>query len=100
MGYTANVEKYILVDDCKDGGLYRIYARNFSLGVYNKQKQGFIGIRRKFTMIFLDMEFHWDTGVPYGTVKPYKFIGYCPEDVDEKNDNLFKWLKEMNDLYL
>jgi hypothetical protein len=100
MGYTANVEDYLSLEKCKHSGLYRIYARNFSLGVYNLKEQGFIGIRRKFTMVFLDLEYHWDTGEPYGTAKPYEFLEFCPLFVGEKNDKLMEWLKEKNKHYL
>jgi hypothetical protein len=100
MGFTANVKNYISLDECTHSGLYRIYARNFSLGVYNQKDQGFIGIRQKFTMVYLDLEFHWDTGAPYGTVKPSEFLEWCPVDVDEKNDKLFEWLKERREHYL
>ena len=99
MGFTANVKDYIPLDELKDGGLYRIYARNFSLGVYDLREQGFVGIRQKFTMVFLDTEFHWDTGVPYGTVKPIEFLEMCPIGFD-LNDSLLEWLKEKNKLYL
>ena len=99
MGFTANVNEYMSIDECKNGGLYRIYARNFSLGVYTLKEQGFVGVRQKFTMEFLDTEFHWDTGAPYGTVKPIEFLEMCPIGFDF-NDSLFEWLKEKNKHYL
>jgi len=100
MGYTTNVEDYLPIEKCEHTGLYMILARNFTLGVYHQKKQGFIGIRQKFTMEFLDMEYHWDTGAPYGTVKPLEFLEWCPVYVGEKNKLLMEWLKEKNEHYL
>lgn len=97
-------EGFISVDECEDGFLYKVDARNFSLGVYNEHQKGFIGIRQKFKMIFLDLEYHWDTGAPYGTVKPIKKIKKCPIKFDrmmsvndrkfDENKKLFNWLKK------
>lgn len=100
MGFIENVKDYIPVDDCIHGGLYKVYARNFSLGVYNKREQGFIGIRHKFTMEFLDTEYHWDTGAPYGTVKPTDLLEHSPYYVTTRSNQLFEWLKEKNKQYL
>jgi hypothetical protein len=62
---------YIPVDECQDRRLYRIHSRNLNIvGVYNAEHQGFIGIREKFGSRYLFMEFHWDTGMPFGTVQP------------------------------
>jgi hypothetical protein len=93
-------EKYLKIDDCVQGGLYEVDARNFKLGVYNKEQQGFIGIRYKFGSEFLDLEFHWDTGAPYGTVKPIEYLEECPHEAkDEKNPELLKWLLEKREEY-
>lgn len=100
MGFIENIEEYISLDDCIHGGLYRVYARNFSLGVYEKEKQGFIGIRHKFKMKFLDLEFHWDTGPPYGTVKPIELLEHSLYYVTPRSNQLFEWLKEKNEHYL
>ena len=89
--------------ECKHGYLYKIDARNFTLGVYNKDEEGFLGIRRKFNFRFIEIEFHWDTGEPYGTVKPLELLEKCPIDLDfdlhqysDTKDELFKWLEERN----
>ncbi len=86
--------EYLKIDDCIHGSLYKIDARNFSLGVYSKKEQGFIGIRYKFGSEFLALEFHFDTGAPFGTVKPLEYIEECPHEVSGVNEELFKWLKE------
>lgn len=53
-------DKYIKLDDCIHGNLYKINARNFNLGVYTLGEQGFLGIRYKFGSEFLALEYHWD----------------------------------------
>lgn len=55
------------MDQCIKGRLYRIGCRNLSLGVYDGN-EGFVGIRHKFNSRFLDTEYHFDQGPPYGTV--------------------------------
>lgn len=70
----------ITLQDCKPRGLYRIDARNFSLGVYNGVSKGFYGLRYKFGNTFIDEEFHWDTGAPHGTAKPLEAL---PESLPE-----------------
>ena len=96
-----HIEEYLSLDECIDGGLYRLYGRNFQLGVYTKRHQGFIGIRHKFSFEFLDLEFHWDTGAPYGTVKPITYLEKCPLDnIEEKNNDLLKWLLNKTKHYL
>jgi hypothetical protein len=67
----------IPIEDCKKGYLYLINSRNLDLAVYDGDG-GFIGIREKFGQRFLFTEFHWDTGEPYGTVRPQEELEYCP----------------------
>lgn len=108
------MKNYIPIEECIHGGLYRFYARNFFLGIYNEKKKGFIGVREKFNSKYLFIEYHWDIGMPYGTVKPFNFLEQCPlEDiepyhffVDEKgyncfkdNEELRKWLDEKIEEY-
>lgn len=94
---------WIKLEDCKHGGLYKIHARNFSLGVFDEKQQGFVGIREKFGDEYLFVEYHWDTGAPYGTVKPNEFIKMCSiknlntsikkNKIYHTNKKLFEWLK-------
>lgn len=98
------IYKWLSLGDCEHGFLYLVNARNFTYGVYNEKQKGFIGIRHKFKMVFLDLEFHWDTGAPYGTVKPINVIKKCPIDFDETlypsdtkfdtDKKLFNWLND------
>ena len=105
------LEKYIPLSMCADGWLYEIKSRNLTLGVFRKDKKGFIGIREKFGHEYLFVEDHWDTGAPFGTVKPQKRLERCPVDnLDEfleredgkleNNKSLFDWLLEKDLTYI
>ncbi|MCK9428906.1 MAG: hypothetical protein M0R17_02700 [Candidatus Omnitrophica bacterium] len=69
---TKNIKNYIKLEDCKDGYLYIISARNAHIGIFDAKKFWFIISRHKFTTNFIDYEDHWDLGPPHGTVKPLK----------------------------
>jgi hypothetical protein len=97
------IKQYIRLRDCKHGWLYRIASRNLRLGVFRKDRKGFVGIREKFGQEFLFVEYHWDADRHLGTVKPEKQLEKCPiEDLDEylknksgtlgDNKPLFDWL--------
>ena len=97
------MDNYIPMKKCKHGYLYEIDARNFVIGVYNKKIKGFLGIREKWGSRFIEAEDHWDTGEPYGTVKPLCIVEECPLSLDfdlhqasDNKDKLFKWLEERN----
>ena len=82
--------------NCCQGGIYDVDARNFSVAVYAGETK-FIGIRFKFGNTFLDTEYHYDTGFPYGTVTPMERIGTVPPDIwplTDSNDRLFEFLVE------
>jgi hypothetical protein len=72
------VKRYIPLEECKDGYLYRISSRNLSLGVYSAAIKSFYGIRTKFGDRFIDDEYHWDLGSPFGTCKPRQELEQCP----------------------
>lgn len=97
--------EYIPLSDCKHGWLYKIKSRNLIMGVFREDKKGFVGIREKFDQQFLFVEYHWDTGPPFGTVKLLECLERCPlENLDkyiethdkqlETNKELFEWLKQ------
>ena len=67
----------IPLEQCQKGGLYRIRSRNLSFGVFDGNG-GFVGIREKFGSEYLFTEYHWDTGAPFGTVKPVELLEMCP----------------------
>ena len=96
--------EYIPLEKCVDGNLYLLDARNFNIGVFFQKESLFIGIRTKFGSRFLDIEFHWDTGPPYGTVIPlellYENTGFTSNDLygyfpygDAKYMDIFDYLK-------
>lgn len=71
-------QKWIPIDQCVHGHVYRIHARNFCIGAYNETTKGFVGIREKFGIERLDTEYHWDTGSPFGTACPAEDLGALP----------------------
>lgn len=90
--YTVNEKRtdYIPLAECKKGFVYKIHSRNLGYGVYDGQG-GFIGIREKLGSRYLFAEFHYDTGAPYGTVKPLELICELPSDIPctERDKNEF-----------
>ena len=71
---------YIPLDKCKKGFLYEIHSRNLAIGLYDVDG-GFIGIRTKFGDKYLFTEYHYDTGAPYGTVKPFEELFRLPDNI-------------------
>ena len=71
----------IPLDQCEDRAVYEIDSRNLVVGVFVKAKAGFIGIRTKFGSQYLFMEFHHDTGAPFGTVQPLKKSSEAPPEI-------------------
>lgn len=59
---------YIKKEDLIIGQKYWCNARNFTIGTWTGD--GFDYKRTKFGSTFIDCEFHWDDGPPFGTVKP------------------------------
>lgn len=95
----------IPLDQCQHRHLYTLNARNLTLGVYNANLKAFIGIRTKLGSRFLDIEFHWDTGSPFGTACPLEDVGILPDSIEPidghgdpdlrlrtPNDELFTYL--------
>lgn len=90
----------IPVEKCKDGWLYLINARNSCLGIFNEKEKGFIIRRIKFNAVFLFIEYHWDTGEPYGTAKALKELYQVPENIRSKPEpELLDYLKETKNKY-
>lgn len=91
--------EYLTTDECKDGYLYEIEARNFSLGVYRATTKGFIGIRYKFGNRYLFEELHWDNDPHFGTVKPLRELEAChvwpvmDAKLEEDSKALFDYLE-------
>lgn len=73
--------KMIPLSRCKNGVVYEIHSRNLQVGVFVKERAGFIGIREKFGRLYLFMEFHYATGAPYGTARPLKRLRAVPKGI-------------------
>jgi hypothetical protein len=71
----------IALTDCQQRTVYRIRSRNLLVGVFDGST-GFIGIREKFNSRYLFTEYHWDTGAPFGTVRPLEILGELSADID------------------
>lgn len=91
------MSKYLSINECKNGYLYIIHARNGSVGIYEEKNQWFWLSRFKFSDHFLYPEDHWDTSEQNGTVKPLKEIEKAPKFKDEKDilDYLDKKTQEL-----
>lgn len=100
------LSKTIPLDECKDRMVYEIHSRNLAVGVFVQDRRGFIGIREKFGSRYLFMEFHYDTGAPFGTVRPIKELTVVPENIPLRehssvenkivgNDELFEFLDKL-----
>jgi hypothetical protein len=82
----------IKMEDCRDGFLYFIDARNAGIGIYSKKVLGFIYSRFKFSSNFIDIEYHWDIGDvqpemrQHGTASPLKEIRPVPKTINDKKD--------------
>lgn len=58
---------------------YAIWARNAYVGIWLPNTQGFLISRYKmYPLPYLFVEYHWDTGEPYGTAKPLRPLEICP----------------------
>ena len=75
---------HIPMDQCKEGFLYIIDARNSKLGIYNEADKSFTISRHKFGSNFLFEEFHWDADPSSGTAKPLKEVMKVPAMSDEE----------------
>jgi hypothetical protein len=69
---------YIEIGDLKPYHLYRIHARNARIGIYLPENYSFLIRRNKFNDWYAFEEYHWDTGAPFGTVRPQKELEYTP----------------------
>lgn len=85
--FWEEIEKsssYIKMGDLKNSHSYKIWARNAYVGIWVKSEKGFMISRYKVGKNpYLFVEYHWDTGIPYGTVKPLELIEKCPLELKE-----------------
>jgi hypothetical protein len=88
--------KYLPIEDCYVGYVYRVYARNFSYAIYTGN--GFIGVREKFGREFLFTEYHVDTDPNFGTVRPVGAIlgakaPFIEEELTMDNERLLSYMQ-------
>jgi len=69
---------YMPMDDMKPYYLYRVHCRNSRYGLWLPDQNGCMGRRQKFHDWFLFTEYHYDTGPPYGTLKPMRELEKSP----------------------
>jgi hypothetical protein len=69
---------YIEIGALEPYHLYRIHARNARIGIYLPKGYSFLIRRQKFTDWYAFEEYHWDTGAPFGTVRPLKALECTP----------------------
>ena len=77
-------DNYIKSEDCNHGFLYLVNSRNLKLGVYDKEVNGFIGLRDKFNSRFLFVEYHWDNE-SFATCQPLVELEQIPEELSVKD---------------
>jgi hypothetical protein len=87
-------KNFIPIEECRNGFLYVIAARNAFLGIYDVKQKGFRISRFKFDRNYEFVEYHWDTGEPYGTAKPYREL-FKPKGVKSEK----RFLEFMNEYY-
>lgn len=63
---------HIHLQDCVDGGIYEVAARNFRVGIFRAATHSFLGLREKFDDLYLDEERHVE--VPCGTARPLQLL--------------------------
>jgi len=90
---AEKVKEWIPMEQCKDGWLYHIAARNSTLGIYRADKQYFEIRRQKGNEIYrFSGEYHWDWAggeilfgnKMLGTAKPIVEIEEAPTFESEK----------------
>lgn len=103
---AEEITKWIPIEQCKDGWLYHIVARNATLGIYRSAKQHFEIRRQKGNEIYRFCgEYHWDWQNGeilfgrklLGTAKPLQEIEEAPAFGSEKEfiDYMEKKLEEL-----
>jgi hypothetical protein len=70
----------IKLEQLQRGRVYRLQSRNLECGVWNG-KDGFLGIRTKFGLRFLDTEIHWGLSKTFGTAQAWETMGAIPESI-------------------
>ena len=69
---------YFKVEELKPFYLYRIKARNGTVGIWHPEKGEFVLSRMKFGSNFTFGEIHWDLDTSFGTAKPVEELEKTP----------------------
>jgi len=87
------------IEKCRTGVLYKIHCRNSNCGIWRPEERGFEIARTKFDSTYLFVEYHWDTGQPFGTARPYEVLDELPDFADdgEKLRYLQVWSKKLKE---
>ncbi len=97
---------YITLEKCEHQYFYKLEARNFNWGIYDKTCRGFVSIREKSGQHYLFLELHWDADKEFGTAKPIRKLEKCPINLENwvekayEENELFKWLKQKQSEFL
>jgi len=83
--------EWIPLTACTDHGLYKIDSKNFKIGIFDSETNGFIGIKRKFGSAFLDTEYHYD--YVDGEAQPYQLLEKCSIKFED-NVGIFKYIED------
>ena len=82
------------------GQLYKIDARNSSVGVWSDKEKAFIIHRYKWYEARLDEELHYDSDEKHGTATPFEVLPEAiPDAMFEMEDVLLDWLWKMEQKY-
>jgi len=95
----AACDSYTRLSCCVEGVLYRVSCRNSNCGIWVPDKKGFQIARTKFGSTYLATEYHWDTGTPYGTARPYEVLAQLPEFESDEDKLVFllSWRERLYD---
>ena len=71
-------DPYLRLGELEEGCLYCLEARGSSAGIWVSEQRGFELARTELWKDSIEVEFHYDTGPPFGTAKPYQVIEVAP----------------------
>ncbi len=97
------MNRYLKVNELENGYIYKIEARNASIGVWLELKKAFIISRWKFKSNYLTHEYHWDIDDTLGTAKPMEILEKFPFELkdysieDRQNSKILKYLDSFDD---
>ena len=83
--------EYLKVEELKPFYLYRIRARNGTVGIWRPEKGDFILSRMKFGDNFTFGEIHWDLCTSFGTAKPLEELEKSPFTEKDLESKVMTW---------